>query len=75
MSDIVAQARDIRAAMDNVTAGFDDSTALATLELFPLWKPGAEYNTGDRVRFGGLLYRCVQAHASQAIWAPGAAVS
>ena len=31
---------------------------------------GKAYAVGDRVKYNGLLYRCVQAHTSQADWTP-----
>lgn len=40
------------------------------MELFPLWSVGKSYATGDRVQYEGTLYKCVQAHTSQADWTP-----
>lgn len=35
------------------------------------WNGGAhEYKTGDYVTYGGLVWRCLQAHQSQESWAP-----
>lgn len=50
----------------------DDNTALRMLEFFPAWAAGVDYPAGYKVRHGGTLYKCVQAHTSQADWAPDA---
>ncbi len=45
-------------------------------EMFPEWNPdGYDYFAGERVKYNGLLYRCIQAHKSQADWTPDTAVS
>lgn len=45
-------------------------------EIFPEWNPdGYDYFAGERVKYNGLLYRCIQAHKSQADWTPDTAVS
>ena len=48
----------------------DDESALQGIELFPLWKTDTAYEVGDRIRFNGVLYKCVQAHTSQDGWTP-----
>lgn len=48
----------------------DDQTALAGKELYPLWNETAVYKKGDRVRYDGVLYRCLQDHTAQATWTP-----
>lgn len=53
----------------------DDQRETAT-DLFPAWDGnGHVYAVNDYVQYGGLLYRCVQAHTSQAGWAPDTAAS
>lgn len=51
-------------------ARLDDGTALTVTALFPAWASGKSYSAGERVRYCGKLYRCVQAHTSQADWTP-----
>ncbi|WP_405403902.1 carbohydrate-binding protein [Streptomyces sp. NBC_01104] len=34
------------------------------------WAPGASYNAGDRVTYGGVGYRCLQAHIALTGWEP-----
>ena len=55
-------------AIDGVTAGEHP-------EMFAEWEPEVDYVPGNIRRYGELLYRCLQAHRSQADWAPDAAVS
>ena len=50
----------------------DDSTALRMREFYPVWEAGHAYAIDDRVRHNGKLYKCVQAHTSQADWVPDA---
>ena len=65
-------AQKVRAAMDKVGATLDDATALDAMMLYPIWTANAEYTIGQRVRHGEKLYKCVQAHTSQADWTPDA---
>lgn len=48
----------------------DDAESLELIELFPAYRVGVAYVVGDRFRYGGKLYRVVQAHTSQADWVP-----
>lgn len=50
----------------------DDETALDVLVLFQEWQSGKSYAVDERIRYGDKLYRCVQAHTSQADWTPDA---
>ncbi len=66
------RAHKIRAEMERHAATLTDKAALDVPEMFPRWQSSAEYVVGDRVRHGGVLYSCVQAHTSQSDWTPGA---
>lgn len=68
------KAQKIRAQMELRATVLDDSTALEVPEMFPLWTPKA-YEMGERVRFEGTLYKCVQAHPQNETYIPGEAVS
>lgn len=46
----------------------DDVTASEHADLFEPWVASKAYAVGDIVSYNGLLYRCVQAHTSQADW-------
>lgn len=70
----VEQARKIRAQMELHASALPDETALEVPEMFPKWTPKA-YEIGDRVRFEGTLYKCVQAHPANDTYTPSTAVS
>ena len=42
------------------------------MAIYHAWESGAAYATNDRRRYGACLYKCVQAHTSQADWTPDA---
>ena len=66
------KAKLLRQLIESLAAGLDDETALTGVELFPTWAIGKAYAIGDRVRYNGVLYKCVQAHTAQADWTPDA---
>ena len=57
------------------TLEVDDNTALRMVEYYPAWSSGQAYTAGYKVQHGGKLWRCVQAHTSQAGWEPENAAS
>lgn len=63
----------LREMMHKAAVSLDDEDALEAVELFPAWAIGKAYATDERIRYGEKLYRCVQAHTSQADWTPDAA--
>ena len=67
-----AKAKQLRQLIEQLAVTLDDETALTGVELFPMWAIGRSYAVGDRVQHGGILYKCVQAHTSQADWTPDA---
>ena len=67
-----AKAKQLRQLIEQLAVTMSDETALTGVELFPMWAIGRAYATGDRVQHGGILYKCVQAHTSQADWMPDA---
>ena len=62
----------LRALIEKAAVSLDDEDALEAVELFPAWAIGKAYATDERIRYGEKLYRCVQAHTSQADWTPDA---
>ena len=74
-SDVLEQAKAIRAAMGKVTATLTDEQALAVKELYPLWDgkgvqvydgtDGVHPQTKVRGRTSGLLYKCNIGHTTQ----------
>ena len=57
------------------TLTVDDNTALRMVEFYPEWTTDTDYATGFKVQYGGKLYKCLTAHASQADWTPDASPS
>lgn len=66
------KAKQLRALIESLAITLDDATALTGVELFPAWATDTAYAVGDRVQYNGVLYKCVQAHTSQADWMPDA---
>ena len=67
-----AKAKQLRQLIEQLAVTLEDETALTGVELFPMWAIGRAYAVDDRVQYGGILYKCVQAHTSQADWTPDA---
>lgn len=66
----VTRARQLRRLIERASESLSDEDALEAVELFPAWKTDTAYELGVRVRYDGQLYRCEQAHTSQASWTP-----
>lgn len=68
---MVCSAVDYNQLLINVAvANLSDTQAEEVTSLFENWEVGVAYVVGDRRQYNGLLYRCVQAHTSQADWTP-----
>lgn len=67
-----AKAKQLRKLIEQLALTLDDETALTGVELFPVWVIDLAYAVDDRVQYSGTLYKCVQAHTSQADWTPDA---
>lgn len=52
-----------------------DEQAAEVPVLYPAWREGVEYKTGERVLFEEVLYKVLTDHTSQADWTPVAAHS
>lgn len=57
------------------SGGLDAVTASEHAELFAEWAYPVAYTVGQLRRYNGRLYKCVQAHTSQADWTPDTAAS
>ena len=57
------------------TLEVDDNTALRMVAFYPEWAADTEYTIGYKVQRNGKLWRCIQAHTSQAGWEPENAAS
>lgn len=64
-----------RGVIETAAQSLDDNTALTVVNLYPMWAVGISYAAGFKVRHGGKLWRCVQAHTSLAGWEPENATS
>ena len=67
-----AKAKQLRQLIEQLAVTLDDETALTGVELFPAWVIGKAYAVNDRAQYNGTLYKCIQAHTSQADWMPSA---
>lgn len=68
---MIAPAKNYDRIMTDVAISYlTDEEAETVTALFPDWEDGKAYVVGDRVKYNDLLYRCVQAHTSQADWTP-----
>ena len=64
------KARHLRPYIEEAAASLPDEDALEAVELFPAWAADTAYPVSIRVRYEDKLYRCEQAHTSQAGWEP-----
>lgn len=56
--------------LEAVTDTLTDDDALKYNLLFEEWSPSEQYEIGDRIRYDGVLYKCLQAHGAQQDWHP-----
>ena len=71
-TDLVEQVQTIRAGMQALARTAPDAVLLAQpMAMYDEWDAnGVAYVLDDIRQYNGLLYRCVQAHTSQATWTP-----
>ena len=60
----------LRQMIVKAALSLSDDDAYGVPELFPRWKADTAYALNDRVDYNDKLYKCVQAHTSQADWTP-----
>ena len=60
----------IALAMSAQKTTLTDTEALAVKNLQKEWKSGEKVEVGDRRQYKDLLYKCRQAHTTQADWTP-----
>lgn len=63
---------DLVAFMRAARLTVDDETALTGKELYPVWAENISVSVNDRYQYNNKLYKCVQAHTTQADWTPDA---
>lgn len=58
----------LRQSVNTITV--DDQTALRMADYYPAFAPDMVVTVGDRLTWGGKLYRVITAHTTQADWTP-----
>lgn len=71
----LTEAKAIVEALVTLRTSATDEQALQVPVLYPVWKSGVTYKSGDRVLYKDTLYKVLTEHISQDDWAPDAAVS
>ena len=67
----LANVQKLRTAINGAGAMLTDEQALTVLLIYPAWSgDSVSYTIGDRVIYGSVLYKCLQAHTSQTTWTP-----
>lgn len=69
------EAEAIIAALVKLRESATDEQALSVPVLYPAWRSGVTYGSGNRVLYNGALYKVLQDHISQDDWTPDAAPS
>lgn len=67
---LIELARKLRPLIEKAATSLNDEDALEATALFPAWREDGSYAVGDRVRYNGLLWRCLTQHEAQAAWTP-----
>lgn len=65
----------LRRLIEKSAVSLEDEDALKGVELFPSWAEGVAYSIGDRVRYDGILYKCLITHTAQSDWIPKDSIS
>lgn len=60
----------LRKQREAYSASLPDEAAALIPSDAENWEPDTAYPVGDRRQYGGKLYKCLQAHTSQATWTP-----
>lgn len=69
------QAQNIRNVIEQAVQSLPNEISLDAVSLHPVWEVGTDYAVGFKVQHGGILYKCLTTHTSQADWTPDAAPS
>lgn len=65
-----ARAVELRPIIEQAAVSLSDGEAASVPELITAWAYPVDYAEGDRRSRGGKVYKCRQAHTSQADWTP-----
>ena len=55
---------------EKIVSTFTDENAVKVIDLYPAWTVGIAVSKDSRYQYNGKLYKCVQAHTTQADWTP-----
>ena len=55
---------------EKIVSTFTDENAVKVIDLYPVWTVGIAVAKDSRYQYNGKLYKCVQAHTTQADWTP-----
>lgn len=72
---LIELAQKLRPYIEKAAISLSDEDALEAVNLFPNWRENESYTVDQRVKYEEILYKCLQAHTSQASWTPTAAPS
>lgn len=64
------RARQLRTVISSAMQNEDDAVVLANSMLLPEWEDGVNYIAGQKIRYGGVVYKILQTHISQSTWNP-----
>ncbi len=70
-----SKAKRLRALIEALADFLEDEEALEGVELFQKWDSTGQFTAEQRVRYNGILYRCLQDHGAQPGWDPVSAPS
>lgn len=70
-----SEALKLRRHIESAVQSLPDSDALETVTLHPAWAAGQAYTEAYKVQYSGKLWRCRQAHTSQAGQEPSIATA
>lgn len=65
-----ARAVKLRPIIEQAAVSLSDGEAASVPELITAWAYPVDFAEGDRRSYGGKVYKCRQAHTSQADWTP-----
>ena len=55
---------------EKIVSTFTDENAVKVIDLYPVWTVGISVAKYSRYQYNGKLYKCIQAHTTQADWTP-----
>lgn len=73
---LVELAQKLRPYIEKAAISLSDTDALEAINLFPNWAADTDtYEKDTRVKYDGVLYKCLQTHTPQSAWTPAGAPS